>query len=138
MLMQMRTARRPAPLPAFASPAVATWGPPAVVAPETCPDKAKSAPLALLPTTAWASNLFARPGVTATGALSGAGADGLTTVASVLGVAGTGLGAYHGYRRTGSLGWTLAWAILGGLFPIITIPVAFAQGFGKPAAGFKR
>lgn len=76
----------------------------------------------------WRSNLY--PEQTAsTGQL--AGADTWAAVGSTLAVAGTGLGAYHGYRRTGSLGWAIAWAILGGLFPIITIPVAIAQGFGQ-------
>lgn len=48
-------------------------------------------------------------------------------------LAGTGLGAYHGYKRNrGSVGWAIGWALLGGIFPIITIPVAFAQGYAKP------
>ena len=45
-----------------------------------------------------------------------------------LGVAGTAIGAYHGYKRNDSVGWAIAWAVLGGMFPIIVIPVAFAQG----------
>lgn len=49
---------------------------------------------------------------------------GLTTV-------GAGLGAYHGYKRTNSLGWALGWAALGALFPVVTTAVALAQGFGK-------
>jgi hypothetical protein len=48
-------------------------------------------------------------------------------------VVGTGLGAFHGYARNQSIGWAIAWGFLGGIAPIITIPVAFAQGFGKPA-----
>jgi hypothetical protein len=45
---------------------------------------------------------------------------------------GTGLGAYHGYKRNGgSVGWAIGWGLLGGLVPIITVPVALAQGFGK-------
>lgn len=39
--------------------------------------------------------------------------------------------AYHGYKRTRSLGWTLVWAAAGLFIPIVTIPVALAQGFGK-------
>jgi len=49
-----------------------------------------------------------------------------------LGVVGMGVGAYHGYKRNNSVGWAVGWAILGGMFPIIVIPVAFAQGIGKP------
>lgn len=53
-------------------------------------------------------------------------------VGRALSIAGTALGAYHGYRRNrGSVGWAIGWALLGGMFPVITIPVALAQGFGK-------
>lgn len=47
------------------------------------------------------------------------------------GTAGTALGAYHGYKRHDSVGAGIGWGILGGLFWPISIPVAFAQGFGK-------
>jgi hypothetical protein len=58
---------------------------------------------------------------------------------SVLSVAGMGTGAYHGYKRNrGSVGWAIGWGLLGGLFPIITIPVSLAQGFGKPAVSKNR
>lgn len=57
-------------------------------------------------------------------------------VFSLLGLAGTALGAYHGYRRNrGSIGWAIGWGLLGGMFPVITVPVALAQGYGKPAGG---
>lgn len=46
-------------------------------------------------------------------------------------LAGTGIGAYHGYKRNNSVGWAIGWALLGGIFPIIVIPVAYAQGIGK-------
>jgi hypothetical protein len=49
-----------------------------------------------------------------------------------LSLAGTGIGAYHGYKRNNSVGWAIGWGFLGALFPIIVIPVAFAQGIGKP------
>ena len=52
---------------------------------------------------------------------------------SLLSTAGCVLGAYHGYKRNDSVGWAIGWALLGGLFPFIVIPVAFAQGIGKPA-----
>ena len=46
-------------------------------------------------------------------------------------VAGTAVGAYHGWKRNESVGWTIGWALLGGLAPYIVIPVAFAQGISK-------
>lgn len=51
-------------------------------------------------------------------------------VASV--AAGAAL-AFHGYKRTGSVGWALAWALGGGLVWPVGLGIAFAQGFGKPA-----
>ena len=93
---------------------------------------------AFAPTTTWRSNLFKPQDLTSTGQLATAAGDAWTFLASSLGLIGTGLGAYHGYRRTGSVGWTIAWALLGGLFPIITIPVAFAQGFGRPEPSFRQ
>ena len=92
------------------------------------------------PTTAWSSNLFAPQAVAADGASTGQVAPysyGMETFASGVAIAGTALGAYHGYKRTESLGWTLGWALLGGLFPIITIPVALAQGFGRREPAFR-
>lgn len=53
----------------------------------------------------------------------------------VAGMAGSAIGAYHGYKRNDSLGWAIGWAFLGGLFPVIVIPVAFAQGFGERKRG---
>lgn len=50
---------------------------------------------------------------------------------AVASLAGTGIGAYHGYKRNDSVGWAIGWALLGGLFPVIVIPVAYAQGIGK-------
>ena len=48
-----------------------------------------------------------------------------------LGVAGGAVGAYHGYRRNDSVMWAIVWSTLGGIAPIIVIPVALAQGIGK-------
>jgi hypothetical protein len=48
-----------------------------------------------------------------------------------IGTVGAGAAAYHGYKRTGSVGWAIGWALLGGMFPVVTIPVALAQGSGK-------
>jgi len=50
-----------------------------------------------------------------------------------LGVAGTAISAYHGYKRNKSVGWAIWWGLMGGIFPVVTVPVAFAQGFGKRA-----
>ena len=53
----------------------------------------------------------------------------------LLGVAGAGLGAYHGYKRHEGHhpGWYgFLWFIYGGLLPVLAIPVAFAQGYAKP------
>ena len=61
------------------------------------------------------------------------GSDPLATLVRVASIAGVGLGAYHGYMRHGTIPWAIGWGLLGGLAPIITIPVALAQGFGKRA-----
>lgn len=98
--------------------------------------------LPLAPTTSWSSNLFgsdfgsdpARVQGTATGQVAAPYGAWVSGVA----LAGTALGAYHGYKRTGSVGWSIGWALLGGLFPFITVPVALAQGFGKPEPAFRR
>lgn len=50
----------------------------------------------------------------------------------MLSMAGAAAGAYHGYKRNGSVGWAIGWAMLGSIFPLITGGVAVAQGFGKP------
>lgn len=39
--------------------------------------------------------------------------------------------AYHGYRRNRSVLWAAIWAAVGASVPIIAVPVALAQGFGK-------
>lgn len=41
---------------------------------------------------------------------------------------------YHGYKRTGSIVWALLWGAMGKWFPIETVPVAIAQGFGQKKA----
>lgn len=38
---------------------------------------------------------------------------------------------YHGYRRTGSILWALAYGLAGRLVPVVAVPVAVAQGFGE-------
>ena len=48
-----------------------------------------------------------------------------------------GASAYHGYKRNepggNPVAWALWWGFWGALLPIITVPVALAQGFAKPA-----
>ncbi len=39
-------------------------------------------------------------------------------------VAGGVAGAYHGYRRNKSVGWAVAWGLLGSVFPLVVVPVA--------------
>jgi len=55
-----------------------------------------------------------------------------------LSLAGTASGAYHGYKRNDSIGRSIGWGLLGGMFPFITIPVSIAQGFGKPKRSRRR
>lgn len=42
---------------------------------------------------------------------------------------------YHGYKRTGSVLWALAYGAIGRLSPLIGVPVALAQGFGQKKVG---
>lgn len=53
----------------------------------------------------------------------------------IAGIAGAAIGAYHGYKRNDSVGWAVAWSFLGSLFPVIVIPVAYAQGIGERKRG---
>ena len=50
---------------------------------------------------------------------------------SLLAAAGTAASAYHGWKRNESIGWAIVWGAAGALAPIITVPVAIAQGFSK-------
>lgn len=59
------------------------------------------------------------------------------SVRNTVGTVGLGLGAYHGYKRNDSIGWAIVWALCGSAVPIITIPIAFAQGFAEPAGKYK-
>jgi hypothetical protein len=59
----------------------------------------------------------------------------LSPIQMVIGTAGAALGTYHGYKRSGgSIGWTLAWGLFGAFLPVLAVPIALAQGFGKPEA----
>lgn len=51
----------------------------------------------------------------------------------MLSIASSAACAYHGYKRNNeSIGWTLGWAFFGSALPILALPIALAQGFGKP------
>jgi len=54
----------------------------------------------------------------------------LLTVYSLASLAGGAAGAYHGYKRHDSVWAGIGWFFLGSWFWPISIPVAFAQGFG--------
>ena len=57
----------------------------------------------------------------------------VATAYGLLSLAGTAAGAYHGARRNhGSVWSAVMWGFLGGVAPLITVPVAAAQGFGQP------
>ena len=49
----------------------------------------------------------------------------------VLGLAGFGLGLYHGWHRTHKTGWTVGWGLAGAIVPVFTIPLILIQGVGK-------
>jgi hypothetical protein len=38
---------------------------------------------------------------------------------------------YHGYKRTGSIFWALIYGLAGKVFPLETVPIAIAQGYGQ-------
>jgi len=44
-----------------------------------------------------------------------------------------GAATYHGYKRNQSIPWAIGWFALGSIFPVPTIAIAAAQGFGKKA-----
>lgn len=54
---------------------------------------------------------------------------------AALSLASAGASAYHGFKRNDSVGWAVAWGLLGGMFPVITPAIALAQGFGKRKVG---
>lgn len=49
----------------------------------------------------------------------------------VASLASAGACAYHGYKRNESVGWAVVWGLLGGMFPVVSVAVGLAQGFGK-------
>ncbi len=56
---------------------------------------------------------------------------GLRTAWEIAALASVGACAYHGYKRTQSVGWAIGWAAVGALFPVVSVGIALAQGFGK-------
>jgi hypothetical protein len=41
------------------------------------------------------------------------------------------LAGYHGYQRNKSLAWAAPWAVAGFVCPVVTLPFAISQGYGK-------
>lgn len=72
----------------------------------------------------------------ATAPSSSAAADAMGDVADIVNsdsaryVAGAAL-VYHGYRRTRSIFWALLYGLAGKEIPVVAVPVALAQGFGR-------
>jgi len=68
-----------------------------------------------------------------TGALSPAQACEVHRARSfLLSATGTAVGVYHGYNRNrSSVGWGLAWGLLGWFFPVVITGVSLFQGPGK-------
>lgn len=59
----------------------------------------------------------------------------VSSALSLVPLAIAGAAAYHGYKRTNSVGWAVGWFLLARLSPVITGAVAIAQGFGKRKGG---
>ncbi len=47
------------------------------------------------------------------------------------GFAAAPLMTYHGFKRTGSVGWAVAWSAFGAFMPFLAVPIAVAQGFAN-------
>jgi hypothetical protein len=59
--------------------------------------------------------------------------NGLGTALSIASTAAVIALAYHGYKRNESVGWAVVWAVVGGAFWPIAVPIAVAQGYGERA-----
>lgn len=42
---------------------------------------------------------------------------------------------YHGYKRTNSVLWAMIYGLAGRVVPLVSVPVALAQGLGKKKEG---
>lgn len=73
---------------------------------------------------------FQQPLVANLSAVAGV-SEGVVTAMRIIGPVSGALMAYHGYKRTGSVGWAFGWSIFGALMAPLAVPVALAQGFGK-------
>jgi hypothetical protein len=51
--------------------------------------------------------------------------------ALLIGLVAAAAAGYHGYRRNGSWVWAALWAAAGFTCPVVTLPFAISQGFGK-------
>lgn len=54
---------------------------------------------------------------------------------TLVSAAGAGLSSYHGYKRNAAsnpIAWALWWGLWGSVLPIITLPIAIAQGYAEP------
>ncbi len=69
--------------------------------------------------------------VVAVSGLGGLGQSG--TLGALASLGGAAAGAYHGYRRNQTITSAILWGIFGSVLPVIAVPVALAQGFGKRA-----
>ena len=47
-------------------------------------------------------------------------------------IAAVSASVYHGYKRNQRVGSAIWWGLGGAIAPVITIPVAIAQGYGQP------
>ena len=66
---------------------------------------------------------------------------GQKTIGTLMALAGTvavPVLAYHGYKRNNSVGWALVWGLFGSVVWPITVPIAFAQGYGKKKVAANR
>ena len=58
-------------------------------------------------------------------------ADKVAAAWKIVGPLAGAAGIYHGYARNHSILWGIWWGVCAAAFPVITIPIALAQGFGK-------
>lgn len=86
-----------------------------------------------VPELSQALSLAGGPRVETLGAVETGGESTWRLTWSLLSLVGMGLSAYHGYARNKSVGWGIGWGVAGAVAPIITVPIALAQGFAKPA-----